>query len=111
MLCEELALFSDARFLHPEEQHKKAFQLRFNEAWNSIERVWQRAVERKASVSIILESHYFDLHMRLMQVEGFERRLAIVPHHCAEECAISSDLQKYHIFGQVAFTAPNSRPL
>ena len=111
MLRGELALLSDSRFLRPQEQHKKAFERSLKEAWNSIERVWQRAVERKASISLILDSHYFDLHMRLMQVEGFERRLALVPHHCAEECAISSDLQKYHIFGQVAFTAPNSRPL
>ena len=111
MLRGELALLSDSRFLRPQEQHKKAFERSLKEAWNSIERVWQRAVERKASVSVILDAYYFNLHMRLMQVKHFERRLAIVPHHRAEECAISSDLLKFDFFGQVAFTQPFSRPL
>ena len=62
-------------------------------------------------MSLILDSKYLNLHMRRMRVERFERRLAVVPHYSAEECAISSDLQKFEIFGQVIFAASGSRPL
>ena len=55
-LCIDLKLFRDAQFLHTEEQDMLAFERSLNKAWSSIERVWQRTVEHKSSVSLIIDS-------------------------------------------------------